>query len=213
MFLRINTGGISYLEPLTGSLDWYWGTDYTSGDLYEAEELFLDGHPIRCNRFILVHWPDGRVVEPIPAREGQYFGRPVYDNGTPVIFLADFPVGELRLLRYEDASGLVKPIVILPRCAAVNCYNLMPNQSPLCLTRQSGERFQIVWPDTADFAIHPAESFCFRENNKLYFSRWYEDPEYREEVVIRRFPDGEILDQFRGSVNIMSNGQPWLLTE
>ena len=47
MIKEIKTGGISYLAPLDGSEDWYWGTDFTSGDLYEAEELWRDGHRIR----------------------------------------------------------------------------------------------------------------------------------------------------------------------
>ena len=212
-FKQIHTGGISWLEPLPGSEDWYWGTDYTSGDLYEAEELFRDGHRISQNRLIFIHRPDGKVVEPVLAREGQYFGRPAFDSGTPVILLADFPTEVIRLLRYDDADGTVTEIVRLPRAAVEDCYNLMPNHSPLCLTRQTAERFQIIWPERADFAVHPAESFCFREEERLYFSRWYEDPDYREEVVVRRFPDGAILDQFRGSLNIMPDGQRWLLTE
>ena len=51
---RIITNGITDLEPLAGSSEWYWGTDYASGDLYEAEELFRSGHPIRKNRLVLV---------------------------------------------------------------------------------------------------------------------------------------------------------------
>lgn len=39
--------GITYLEPLAGSSEWYWGADYASGDLYEAEERFHSGHPIQ----------------------------------------------------------------------------------------------------------------------------------------------------------------------
>ena len=128
----IKTGSIHCLSPLVGSGEWYWGTDYTSGDLYEAEEL---------------------------------------------------------------------------------SYNLMPHMSPLCLTRQTAERFQMIWPEKADFAIHPAETFCFREGNWLYFSRWYEDPVYREEVIVRRMPDGEVLSSFRGSILEMPDGQQWLLTE
>lgn len=209
---RINTGGISYLAPLTGSREWYWGTDHTSGDLYEAEELYRDGHRIRQNRLIFVHYPDGRVVEPVQAREGQYFGRPAWDGGI-VILLADFPAGEIRLLRYEDASSAVTPIVTLPRFAVEDCYNLMPHVSPLCLTRQTAERFQVLWPDKADFAIHPAESFCFRDGDLLYFSRWYEDPDYREEVVVRRMPDGAITEQYRGALNELPAGQQWLLAE
>ena len=57
----IPAGGITYLAPLTGSQVWYWGTDYTSGDLYEAEELYRDGHRISRNRLIFVHAPDGRA--------------------------------------------------------------------------------------------------------------------------------------------------------
>ncbi len=209
---RINTGGISYLAPLTGSREWYWGTDFTSGDLYEAEELYRDGHRIRQNRLIFVHHPDGRVVEPVQAREGQYFGLPAWDGGI-VILLADFPAGEIRLLRYADESGTITPIVTLPRSAVEDCYNLMPHTSPLCLTRQTAERFQILWPDRADFAIHPAESFCFRAGDRLYFSRWYEDPDYREEVVGRRMPDGAITEQYRGALHELPDGQQWLLAE
>ena len=209
---RINTGGISYLAPLTGSREWYWGTDCTSGDLYEAEELYRDGHRIKQNRLIFVHYPDGRVVEPVQAREGQYFGRPAWDGGI-VILLADFPAGEIQLLRYSDESRAVTPIVTLPRFAVEDCYNLMPHTSPLCLTRQTAERFQVLWPDKADFAIHPAESFCFRDGDRLYFSQWYEDPDYREEVVVRRMPDGAITEQYRGALNELPDGQQWVLTE
>ena len=212
MIKRINTGGITFLAPLNGSREWYWGTDFTSGDLYEAEELYRDGHRIRKNRLVFVHYPDGRVVEPVTAGEGQYFGLPVYDGGALIILLADFPTGELRLLRYDDERGETIPIVSLPRSSVEDCYNLMPHTSPLCLTRQAGDRFQVLWPDRADFPIHPAESFCFRDGAWLYFSRWYEDPDYREEVVVRRMPDGRITQQYRGAVNTMPDGQQWVLT-
>ena len=209
----IPAGGITYLAPLTGSRVWYWGTDYTSGDLYEAEELYRDGHRISRNRLIFVHAPDGRVAEPVQAREGQYFGQPAWDGEAPVILLADFPAGEIRLLRYDDGSGTVQSIVTLPRAEVEDCYNLMPHTSPLMLTRQTGERFQVLWPEKADFPIHGAESFCCREGDRLYFSRWYEDPDYRDETVVRRMPDGAVLEQFRGSLNAMPDGQQWLLTE
>ncbi len=209
----IRTGGITWLGPLTGSGCWVWGTDYTSGDLYEAEELYRDGHRIRSNRLIFVHCPDGRAVEPVRARDGQYFGSPAFDGGFPVILLADFPAEELRILRYDDDTGEVSPIAVLPRSAVEDCYNLMLHRAPLMLTRQASERFQVVWPEKADFPIHCAESFVFREGDHLYFSRWYEDPDYREEVVVRRFPTGEIIDGFRGSLNEMPDGQHWLLTE
>ena len=39
----INTNGITDLEKFDTSEEWYWGTDYACGDLYEAEDVFLMG--------------------------------------------------------------------------------------------------------------------------------------------------------------------------
>ena len=208
---EIKTGGIGYVESLSGSGEWYWGTDRTSGDLYEAEELYERGHRINSNRLILVHYPDGRVIEPVRAREGQYFGRPVWDGDSPVLLLADFPARELRLLRCDALSGETAAVAVIKRSEIKDCYNLMPHVSPLMLTRQETERFETVWPVRASFAIHAAETFCFRDGDRLFFSRWYEDPDYREETVVRHFPDGEILDSFPGSLIAMPDGSQWLL--
>ncbi len=95
---RIITNGITDLEPLAGSSEWYWGTDYASGDLYEAEELFRSGHPIRKNRLVLVRCPEGTVYEPVRTKPGQYLGRPAYHDGQVVLLLVDFPKGEIRIL-------------------------------------------------------------------------------------------------------------------
>lgn len=59
---RIITNGITNLEPLAGSSKWYWGADYASGDLYEAEELFRSGHPIRKNRLVPGPLPGGHSL-------------------------------------------------------------------------------------------------------------------------------------------------------
>ena len=91
---RIITNGITDLEPLQGGSEWYWGTDYASGDLYEAEELFRSGHPIRKNRLVLVRCPEGTLYEPVCTKPGQYLGRPAYHDGQVVLLLVDFPKGD-----------------------------------------------------------------------------------------------------------------------
>ena len=210
MVKRIPTGGIGYLHPLTGSPDWYWGMDHTHGDLYEAEELWQTGRPIRQNRLILVRRETGEVLEPIRAKPGQYFGQPGFADGRPLLLLADFPAGEIRLLACSAEADTVEPIVTLPRSAVKNCYNLMPHLSPLCLTRQTADAFEIVWPERVSFPIAPQETFCFRDGERLYFERWYEDPDYRTEVVVRDL-DGNILDQRPGAAQQMPDGQLWTL--
>lgn len=209
---RIFTNGIINLEPLQGSSDWYWGADYASNDLYEAEELFRSGHPIDKNRLILIHRLEGTVYEPVCTKPGQYLGKPVYHNGQIVLLLVDFPKEEIRILIFHAAEGTTEPLEVLPLSMVEDCYNLMLEASPLMLTRSAHDnKFQILWPERRDFAIEDHEFFEFLEGNRLYTSVWYEDPDYREEVLVRDYDTGEVLERIPGSLRSMPDGQNWLL--
>lgn len=209
---RINTQGITYIEPLEGSGEWYWGMDYTNGDLYEAEELFRDGHPVKQNRLVLIHYPDGKIVQPVTAGSGQYLGRPVFYEGKIILLRVDFPVGKIEILQY-DSNERVSVLAAIPLSDVKDCYNIMLKRWPLMLTRQGSEdTFQILWPEKTEFAIGATEAFDFRLDGKLYFSSWHEDPNYREEVLVRDLHSGEIVDRLPGSVTVMPDGQVWLLS-
>lgn len=209
---RIITNGITNLEPLAGSSKWYWGADYASGDLYEAEELFRSGHPIRKNRLVLVRCPEGTVYEPVCTKPGQYLGRPAYHNGQVVLLLVDFPKEEIRILSFDEAKKTIEPLAVLPLSVVADCYNLMLETPSLMLTRSAHDnQFQILWPERRDFAIEDHEFFEFLEGNRLYTSVWYEDPDYREELLVRDYDTGELLERIPGSLRQMPNGQKWLL--
>ena len=211
---RIETQGITYIEPLDGSRgEWYWGTDYASGDLYEAEELFRDGHPVNQNKLIFVHYPDGRAVQPIAAKQGQYFGRPVFYQGKITILMADFPAGIIGVTQFDDALGQVSTLAEIPLSTVEDCYNLMLKTSPLMLTRQGmDDKFQIIWPECMTLQMGERESFHFRTGEKLYFSSWQEEPEYREEILVRSMDTGEIIERIPGALMFMPDGQRWVLT-
>lgn len=210
---RIETQGITYIEPLDGSCEWYWGTDYTSGDLYEAEELFHDGHPVNQNKLIFVRYPEGRAVQPIRAEQGQYFGRPIFYQGKITILMVDFPAGVIHIKQFDDVLDQISTLVEIPLSVVEDCYNLMLKTAPLMLTRQGHDsRFQIIWPERVTFAIGERESFAFRDGEKLYFSAWQEDPEYQEETIVRNMRTGEIIDRIPGSLVMMPDGQKWILT-
>ena len=121
----------------------------------------------------------------------------------------EVPAEEIRVLAYD---GDIKPIVTLPLSAVPDCYNLMLHRSPLCLTRQTGDAFQIVWPEQSTLALDLTETLDSRDGDELIFSKWYEDPEYREELVIRRYPTGEVLERANGTLMTMPDGQRWLFT-
>ena len=210
---EVNTQGITYIEPLVGCNEWYWGMDYTHGDLYEAEELFRDGHPVSQNKLLLVHDPDGRVVQPVIAQEGQYLGNPVYYDGRIAILMVDFPAGQIIVMQFDRALEHIIERRELPLSTVKDCYNLLLKTAPLMVTRQGSEdTFQIIWPEQVSFTIGERESFWVRSGDKLYFSTWCEEPEYREEIIVRKLETGEIIDRFPGSNMTMPDGRLWLLT-
>lgn len=206
----IDLHGITHMEPVWGGTDeWYWSTDYIHGDLYEAEELFRMGHPVQSNRLYLIHYPDGAVYEPVPPVAGQYLGYPVYDNGTIALLTVNFTEGIIRILRFR--SGETSEIARLPLSAIKDCYNLILHTSPLMLTRHPEEAlYEILWPEQICFSVEARESLNFRDGDKLYFTIWYEDPDYREETIVRSVRDGSILDRYPGDIHIMPNGEKWL---
>lgn len=213
LFKKIDTQGITYLETLSGSREWYWGTDYIHGDLYEAEELFRDGHPVNRNKLLFVHDPDGTVVQPVIARKGQYLGRPIYYDGRIAILMVDFPAGQIIVIQFDSALENMIERTELPLSAVKNCYNLMLETAPLMVTRQGNEdTFQILWPEQVSFEIGERESFWIRHGDKLYFSTWQEEPEYREEIIVRKLETGEIIDRFPGVSMTMPDGRLWVLT-
>lgn len=126
--------------------------------------------------------------------------------------MVDFPENLICVLQYDDVTNQVDTVVSLPLTEVKGCYNLLLYQSPLMLTRQAYDgRFQIIWPEKAEFNVEETESFYGRQGDKLYFCRWHDDPEYREEIVIRRYPAGEVLEVIPGSWKDMPDGQIWVL--
>ena len=208
----IETKGITYLEKLDHSQEWYWGTDYSMGDLYEAENAYNSGHEVKPNRLIFVHFPDGKVVEPIHATKNQYFGLPAFIDNVIYILLVDF---DEKLMKLFDCSVDLNEINIkaeIPLCEIKDCYNLNINGSSLMITRQSADNiFQVVWPDRFEFAIGERESFLYRNGDSLYFSEWHEDEEYREEVNIREYPTGKLVDKIDGAFFSLRDGVNWIL--
>lgn len=209
----IDIHGMTNMELVRGGTnEWYWATDYIHGDLYEAEELFRQGHPVRSNRLYLIHYPDGTVYEPVKPTDGQYLGTPIYDGSSVVLLVVSFNKGVIRILRFLHQPEAVQGMAQLPLAAVNNCYNLLLHTSPLSLTRQPNDgTFEIIWPEQVRFAIDDRETLNFRDRDKLYFNIWYEDPDYREETLVRLVQDGTILESLSGDVRIMPNGERWLI--
>lgn len=207
----IETNGISYIELLAENSQWYCGTDYPCGDLYEAEEVYRDGGKFKPNRVIFIHHPDGKTAEPIKAAENQYLGRPIQISGIIYMLLVDFENQVIRIIDCGEGFERLDSVAELPLSDVKDCYNLLLKGSSLMLTRQGGDNdFEVIWPEKVSFPIGPSESFLYRKDDKYFFSRWIEDPDYREEVVIRDC-SGTLLEIIPGSIFISPTGEEWIL--
>lgn len=80
-----------------------------------------------------------------------------------------------------------------------------------CDVKSNDNSMEIVWPEQLRLAVEDRETLNFRDGDKLYFTVWYEDPDYREETVVRSLHDGTILERFPGDIRIMPNGEKWLV--
>lgn len=215
---KIDTLDVNFLEPLSEGSDWYCGTDYSCGDLYEAEEMYYGGVNIKPNKLIFVHRPDGTVYEPIKLTQAQYFSRPIEIDEVIYIMLVDFLNRKIFVLdmgkelgNWNHPTTEVSVIADIPLREVDDCYGLLMHKSPLMITRQCDNTFEVVWPEKAKFAVDPAEAFVYRDGDELFFSKWYEDPDYREEVVVRHFPDGEIIRTIPGTILITPDKQTWVI--
>ena len=45
----------------------------------------------------------------------------------------------------------------------------------------------------------------------MYTWTWYKDPNYREEVLVRDYDTGELLERIPGNLYSGPGGQKWLL--
>lgn len=207
----IKTNGIAYLEHLAENSEWYCGTDYASGDLYEVEEMFLEQGTFKENRLIFVHYPEGRVLEPIKLKANQYFGRPTQIDGIIYILIVDFDKKIIKIMECKNDFEQIITMLELPLSEVKDCYNLQLKGSPLMLTRQGDDRlFEVIWPEKLSFEIGDTEAFLYRNGDKMIFSKWFEDPDYREEVVIRDM-NGKEIECILGNIFITPNGEQWIL--
>ena len=214
----IDTNEISNLRPVPGAAaDWYYGIYYKYGDLYEAEEIFKKGLPLKGRKFCLVHYPDGTAYFPLPREEGRYCGDPVYYDGSIYLLNVDFCKERIQIICFDAEDHEAELHAELPLSSVKDCYNLSLQISPLTLTRQcvGSNEFEIVWPERVHLYMEDHDSFFLRDNGKLFFNRWHEEGEgedyrYWEETVVKDL-EGNVLEVFPGDVMMMPDGEIWYL--
>lgn len=199
------------LDKVRGTNDWYFSARWT-GDIYEAEEMLANGQEFEGTILYLIHYPDGKVHMPLDQKKNVYIQRPVWAHDGIAILAVDFDTKEIAIFRFKDDDHSLKCIVKLPLSCVADCYNIHLCTSPLTLYRHGANGdFQLIWPERVSFIVDDNESLVCREGDKLFFSRWYENPDYHEEIYLRSVYTGEIIENFSGILYDMPDGTCWLL--
>lgn len=207
---ELDIHGLTYLRALEGTSEWYYALDYAGGDLYEAQEIYETGRTLLGSHFFLVHYPDGEVIAPLVPQENVSIGEPVYHDGKISFLEVKFAEKRIVIRQFDCSDRSLKELETIDLSSVTDCYNLKLSEHPLTLTRQPNNgTLELIWPEKKTIETDEKESFFFRDENKLFFSTWYEDPDYRVETVVRDVKTGEILEKVNGDMQIMPNGEVW----
>lgn len=210
----IKIHGISdcYPELIEGTSQWYYCQESkkTFCDLYEAEEIVKLGHNFEGMNCHLIHYPEGTVHSPFEMKSNVYIEKPIWNNGKFNFLVVNFDLKVIQIYSYEPEYIRLSVMQELPLSITPDCYNLMLKGYPLMLCRDANDGiYEIIWPESKKIVIGKTESLIVRDGNDLYFSRWYEDPEYHESVIVRDVNTGAINEEFDGYLRVLPNGIYW----
>ena len=74
-----------------------------------------------------------------------------------------------------------------------------------------GTQFNVrAYPDEKCIHLEENEGLISLSGNMLVSSKWIEDPDYREEIIIRDYETTEITERKDGYAAVMPNGEIWM---
>lgn len=214
MIKLIKIQGLSETYPveIEGTHEWYAAREpgMDMCDLYEAEEIFEKTGSFKGMNYHLIHYPDGEVHSPFQLQENVYVDKPVWNDGVLNFLVVDFKKKLIIITEYIPVKKELRVIAELSLSEVEDCYNLMLETSPLMLGRSPHDGYyEIVWPENKRIPIGDTETFLFRDGEHLYFSEWYEDPVYRENVIVREIHTGKIIEKSKGYILRLPNNVYW----
>ena len=192
---------------------WYYSLNEPYGDLYDAEEIENSGRPYPGDTLVYVRGRDGKTFSPIAKKERTALGEPVYSRRKLYVPAVDFVTRTISILAWDPVvPDRIREIDMIGLEKAEDCCNLRLFTEPLTLSRQKNDVLHLLWPEDRRIHIGLHESFYMRDEDRLYLSSWEEDPDYREETIIRDLHTGEITERTAGDIVRRKNGELWHIT-
>ena len=201
-------------ERIEGTDEWYCCKIAKNCfcDLYEAEEIVRNGQVYEGMTCVLIHYPDRNVYYPFVTKENVYVDAPVYWDGVLYFLVVDFTAEKIEIVAFDTTMYETQTIKEIPLNEVEDCYNLMLRVAPVLLVRDGNKNgLEVIYPEKKQLEMSNHEVFLFKDEDKMYFSEWFEDPEYHEMVVVRDWNTGKEIERFEGSLWRMPNGEIWVM--
>lgn len=202
-----------YPERVEGTDSWYYGQWTLCSEAYEVPD-FNNEYP--GTRLYFMSYPSGEVFEPIKQERNVFLERPVYEKTEDSfgIIRYDFNQKIIQVLSYLPQNQDVRTLVEVPFSKLGNLNNVRLITSPLALVKHEIQKdaVEFLWPEERHIDLEKNESLYFQNEGKLYTSKWMEDPEYREEIIIRDAKTNIILERKPGYMRVMPDGFVWMMT-
>lgn len=202
-----------YPEKICETDSWYYGQWTPCSEAYEVPD-FKNDYP--GTRLYFIEYPSGKVFEPIKQEKNVFLERPIYDHkdNSFGIIRYDFNREIIQVLLFKPELSSVKVLTEMSFSKVGDMINVRLITSPFALVKYDvqSDVVDFLWPKEMKIQLEENEGLDFQDDGKLYMSKWIEDPEYREEIIIRIAETGEILERSPGYLRRMSDGSVWKMT-
>lgn len=209
--IEIEDENLNSVDFIDGSENWYCIS--ASGiDLTDVEDMVKEGRRYEGRSIMLVNFEKGIELMPFEKKENVYINRPIWYEEGFAFLVVDFNAGEIYIYKFSPYSGRKELLAQIPLEGVTSCYNMRLEKSPLTLLRGEYEddTIEILWPEKMEFKTNGVWSLEFRDGDLFYFTTWYEDPDYRDEMIVMDIWGNEV-EVMDGSLYDLNDGTKCML--
>lgn len=200
-----------YPEKIDGTSEWFYCN--LSGGV-DVEDILDFQNDYTGNRLYLIHI-SGKIFEPVKQEKNVYLSEPVYnvDDNAFAIVKFDFNKKIIQILRYDIETDHCSVVGEVPLSKGGDLINVGVLQNSYILVKHENldDSAVFLYPVEKSLQLEEHEGLYLLNDNKLISFKWIEDPDYREEIIIRDYVTNEIIERKDGFNAIMPNGEFWLL--
>lgn len=204
-----------YPERIDGTAEWFYCKEPS---FLDVEDLLKtsDNFIFEGNQLFLMNI-SGRIFEPIQQKHNVFLSQPIYniDDNALAIIKYDFSKGSIQIVKYDiqtDYCSVVGEVSLSKGGDLIN-VRILQNSYVLVKHEPIKDITSILYPFEKKIQLEENEGLFLINDNKLISRKWIEDPDYREEIIVRDFNTTEITERKNGYASIMPNGEIWMLTE